>query len=75
MSDLPTSPGAPAPAQDQLAQAFGNRTVARQIKRRLGLADLAAAQALIEQLREAGRERPALGELADRLPDFLAGVV
>ncbi|RTL38667.1 MAG: response regulator [Burkholderiales bacterium] len=72
MSDAPTSPGA---APDPLALAFGNRTVARQIKRRLGLPDLAAAEALMAQLRIAGQAHPALAELAERLPDFLAGVV
>jgi two-component system sensor histidine kinase/response regulator len=75
LSDSPALPAAPDAAPDPLALAFGNRTVARQIKRRLGLADLAAAQTLIGQLRDVGREHPALGELAERLPDFLAGVV
>ena len=72
---MSNSPVADSAAADRLGSVFENRAFARQLKRRLGLADLASAQSLLDQLRAAGAEHPALGELADRLPDFLSSVV
>ncbi|MGE5452106.1 MAG: ATP-binding protein [Acidobacteriota bacterium] len=51
---------------------FDNKSLSRQIKRGLGIDGEAAFARLLEQLRQAGQQQPELGELANRLPRFLA---
>jgi len=53
---------------------FGNRALARQIKRGLGLQSPQDLQTLVDALKGAHSEHPAVATLADRLPAFLQSV-
>ena len=56
------------------ASAFANRTLARQVKRLLGIDDPQGLLDLLALLRQSGAAEPRLAELADRLPAFLRGI-
>jgi signal transduction histidine kinase/DNA-binding response OmpR family regulator len=58
-----------------IVAAFDNRVMARQLRRGLGMGDAPAFQVLLDSLQRAGANDPALAALAERLPQFVEGVV
>ena len=57
-----------------MSATFDSKSLARQLKRGLGLQGESDLLLLQQQLREAGQQQPALADLAERLPQFLASV-
>jgi len=57
-----------------MSATFDSKSLARQLKRGLGLQGESDLLLLQQQLREAGQQQPALADLAERLPQFLASI-
>ncbi len=58
-----------------LARAFDNRKMVRQVRRWLALDDADAFRSLLTSLERAGADDLALADFAERLPRFLEGIV